>query len=104
VPRRKKLPTEVIKDWPDVLNDVDVNVVPVEYLHSIRVIFNDGRIWDLDIEKSRQKTKKVNIEKELHSLFQEYENAISNIDFRLNTDRLKADIKKRTNLFMKKRR
>ena len=48
--------------------------------------------------------RKVNVQKELETIFRQYEKDISNVDFRLDTERLKRDIKKRTALFMKKRR
>ena len=38
----------------------------------------------------------------LQDLFDEYESKIANIDFRLDTVRLKNDIQKRTRVFMKK--
>ncbi len=42
------------------------------------------------------------LEDVLQELFNEYENKIGNIDFRLDTERLKNDIQKRTRVFMKK--
>ncbi len=42
------------------------------------------------------------LEDVLQELFNEYENSIANIDFRLDTERLKNDIQKRTRVFMKK--
>ena len=42
------------------------------------------------------------LEDVLQELFNEYENSIGNIDFRLDTERLKNDIQKRTRVFMKK--
>ena len=42
------------------------------------------------------------LEDVLQELFDEYENSIENIDFRLDIERLKNDIQKRTRVFMKK--
>ena len=68
-------------------------------------MFHDGKIWDIDIQKSKDENgRKVNVQKELETIFRQYEKDISNVDFRLDTERLKRDIKKRTALFMKKRR
>mgnify|MGYP007000049684 len=64
-----------------------------------------GKIWDIDIQKSKNENgEKINVQKELEDIFKQYEQDISNIDFRLDTERVKHDIKKRTALFMKKRR
>ena len=48
--------------------------------------------------------KEINVQAELEHIFKHYEQEISNVDFRLDTERVKRDIKKRTALFMKKRR
>ena len=102
---KNKLPKHVVDIWPDVFKDIDLKVVPLDYLHSIRVAFHDGKIWDIDIQNSKNPNgQQVNIRKELEDIFKQYEHDISNVDFRLDTERVKRDIKKRTALFMKKRR
>ena len=100
-----KLPKHVIDIWPDVFKDIDLKVVPLDYLHSIRVVFQDGKIWDIDIQNSKDENgQQVNVKKGLEDIFKQYEKDISNVDFRLDTERVKRDIKKRTALFMKKRK
>jgi len=102
---KNKLPKHVIDIWPDIFKDIDLKVVPIEYLHSIRVVFQDGKIWDIDIQNSKNEDgDEINVQSELENIFKQYENDISNVDFRLDTERVKRDIKKRTTLFMKKRR
>ena len=101
------LPPDVISHWPEVFEDLDVQVVPLEYLDSIRVFFVDGKIWDIDIDKTRklkQNGSPESLEDTLEDLFNQYENVITNIDFRLDTQRLKQDITNRTKLFLKKRK
>ena len=97
----KKLPPEVIEHWPEVFEDVEVEVVPVDYLHSVRISFEDGITWDIDLTKDEAL---VELEESIANLFETYEDAITHIDFRLNTEKVKEDISKRTHLFMKKRR
>jgi hypothetical protein len=99
-----QLPPEVVEHWPEVFEDLDVQVIPLEYLHSIRVYFEDGKIWDIDIEKSKEKEDSETLEDTLEALFDEYEDYIVNVDFRLNTVKLKEDITKRTKYFLKKRK
>jgi len=97
----KKLPKEVIDHWPDVFEDVDVDVIPIEYLYSIRITFSDGITWDVDLDKD---SIEEDIEKSIEDLLVEYEDEITHIDFRLDTEKVKRDISKRTHIFMKKRR
>ena len=102
-PKRDKLSRGVQSTWPEVLKDIDVDVIPIEYLVTIRVMFKDKKIWEIDMQSSRNKLgdDKV-LEDVLQELFDEYENSIENIDFRLDIERLKNDIQKRPRVFMKK--
>ena len=103
MPKKKKLPPDVIDHWPEVFNEIDIDVIPVEYLDSVRVQFEDGKIWDIDVRTSRQKPD-LDIESAIEDLFEEYSDVIVNIDFRLDTEKVKKDIKNRTHIFMKKRK
>lgn len=99
--KKKTLPPDVIDHWPEVFKDVNIQAVPIEYLHSVRITFNDGKVWEIDTAKNPEG---VDIEKAIESLMDEYEDHIANVDFRLDTERVKADIKQRTATFMKKRK
>lgn len=98
----KRLPEEVISHWPEVFDDVEIDVVPLEYLDSVRVQFVDGKTWDIDINTSKNKVE--DLEKSLDDLFQEYQDHIKTVDFRLNTEKVKQDITSRTRKFLKLRR
>ena len=97
----KKLPKEVIKHWPEVFKDIDIDVVPLEYLDSVRISFTDGKVWDIAIDTDKNIE---HLEKSLDDLFAEYQDHIQNVDFRLNTSKVKEDITKRTKKFLKLRR
>lgn len=101
MPEGKKLPNEVVDHWPEVLKDINIEVLPLEYLDSILVTFEDGKIWDIDLTKNPHG---VDLEEAIESLMEEYEDAIVNVDFRLNTARLKKDISERTKMFLKKKK
>lgn len=99
--QNKKLPKEIVDHWPEVFEDVEVEVVPIEYLDSIRVSFDDGITWDIDVKKGADEH---DVEQSVADLFETYQDSITHIDFRLDTEKVKRDISKRTHLFMKKRR
>lgn len=100
----KKLPKHVVDVWPEVLKDVDIQVIPIEYLQSIRVHFTDGKVWDIDIRESSKKRPDLDIEGAIEDIMRDYQDVIENVDFRLETNRIKEDIQKRTYQFMKKRK
>ena len=101
MPKGKKLPKDVIDHWPEILKDVDIEVVPLEYLHSVRIQFTDGKVWEIDTKKNPEN---INLEEAIEDLLEEYEDAIANVDFRLDTAKVKEDIQSRTRTFMKKRK
>lgn len=99
---KQKLPQDVVQHWPEVLKDIDVKVVPMEYLRALRVTFKDKRVWEVDLRKGNQMEK--TLEEVIEDFFEEYGDKIDSVDFRLDTKKVKLDIQKRTNIFMKKRK
>ena len=55
----KKLPKEVISHWPEVFKDINIDVVPLEYLHSIRIEFADGKLWEIDVNTDKTPPESV---------------------------------------------
>lgn len=104
MPKQKKLPQDVIDQWPEVLDDVDIKVIPLAYLDSIRVTFENGKSWDIDTAKALAESNDHDLESALEEILHEYEDEIVHVDFRLDVDRVKSDIQNRTRYFLKKRR
>ena len=101
---KKRLPKEVVAHWPEIFSDLYVESIPVEYLLSIKVTFKDGKNWEIRLKNNRQKMTNKELEKQITELFKTYGDAIKNVDFRLDTNKVKADITKRTKTFLKKRK
>lgn len=101
MPKGKNLPDEVIDHWPEVFKDIEVDVIPIEYILSIMVTFVDGKVWEIDMNKQKGN---VDVEVAIEDLLSTYEDHIANVDFRLNTKKVKDDIKRRTAMFLKKRK
>ena len=101
---KDKLPKHIVDAWPEFFKDIELKVVPTHYLHSIVITFENGKIWEIDVQKSLGNKKNVGFEESLENIFKEYEDAIVNVDFRLDVQRVKADIQKRTQVFLKKRK
>ncbi len=100
---KKRLPQSVIDKWPEVFKDIDIQAIPLKYLHSIRVIFQNGKIWDVLIKDDPKVSNPLTrLENTLQELFKTYDSSIKHVDFRVDTDRVKKDIQKRTRGFLKK--
>lgn len=104
MPENKKLPDDVIDHWPEILKDVDIEVVPFEYLDSILVTFADGKVWDIDTQKAARSSNGFDLQDALDEIFTQYEDVIVSVDFRLDVKKVKEDIQKRTAYFLKKRK
>ena len=71
--------------------------IPVEYLLStIKVTFKDGKNWEIRPKNNRQKMTHQRVGKADYRTVQDHGDAIKNVHFRLDTNKVKADITKRT--------
>ena len=74
---------------------------PKTNLQHPMITFQLGYVLSL---KNRLIEAQTYLEKTLENLFHEYEDSIKNVDFRLDTAKVKADIQARTRHFLKKRK
>jgi len=98
------LPKDVIAHWPEVFGEVELNVMPLKYLHTVLVNFKDGKTWEIKITEKTKREGWPAFEKSLAEICKTYEERIENVDFKLDTERVKKDIKKSTDKFLKKRK
>jgi hypothetical protein len=101
VPKRLfKPPKNLVEEWPEVFEDLYMNTMPVEYLHSIRLEFQNGRIWEIDVREHIHVVESQTIADKLIQMLHDYSEEIKKIDFQVDIERLKKDIKKSSkNLF-----
>lgn len=96
----KKFSKDVVERWPEVFEDISLNVIPLQYLDSIIVTFKNGKVWDVHFRNKTYET----FESELKEWLTQYESQIDNVDFKLDTERIKKDVIKNTNKFLKGRK
>ena len=100
----KVLPEDVIELWPEVFGEIKLNVLPLRYLHAVLVNFKDGKSWEIVITSQTKRDGWDSFEKTLSELCRTYEDRIENIDFKLDTKRVKKDIERTTQRFLKKKK
>jgi hypothetical protein len=86
-------PRHLVKEWPEVFEDLYMNTMPVAYLDTIHLEFADGRVWQIDIKDQLKEEKPDTIADRLLETLSEYKDEIKKIDFKVDIDRLKKDIK-----------
>lgn len=91
-----KPPKHLVKEWPEVFEDLYMNTMPVAYLEHVHLEFTNGRIWQIDIKEQLNEEDAEAIADRLLEMLQEYKEDIQKIDFKVDIDRLKKDIKDST--------
>ena len=87
-------PEHLVKQWPEVFEDLRMNTMPVSYLEILRIEFQDGRIWEIDLRELESDQNLL--ADRLVSILEEYQRDIKNIRFEINVEKLKTDIKSQT--------
>ena len=95
---------DVIDHWPEIFSEIQLNVLPIKYLTAVMINFKDGKSWEVKISAEARKEGWVVFEKQLQELVKNYEESIKDVDFKLDTIRVKKDIEKGTQQFFKKRK
>jgi hypothetical protein len=91
-----KPPRHLVKEWPEVFEDLYMNTMPVAYLDNLRLEFTDGRVWEINVQDQLSDADADSIADRLLSIFQEYRDDIKKIDFKMDVEKLKIDIRKST--------
>jgi hypothetical protein len=102
--RGRNLPKDVIAHWPEVFGEVKLNVLPLRYLHTVLVNFKDGKIWEIKITAKARRDGWPAFEKNLSEVCKTYEDTIEDVDFKLDTERVRKDMEKLTQQFLKKKK
>jgi len=100
----KNLPKDVVEKWPEVFSEITFDVVPLKYLHAVRIIFKNDKVWEIEIKKNLKEIDWADLETQIRDIVSEYEGEIEKIDFQLNTEKLKKDIIKNTDKFLKNKK
>lgn len=89
-------PRHLVKEWPEVFEDLYMNTMPVAYIDYIHLEFENGRIWQIDVKSQLSENDADSIAEKLMATLTEYKETISKIDFKIDVDRLKKDIRSET--------
>ena len=103
--KKNKLPPEVISYWPEIFEDIEIKAVPIQYIRAVNVSLSDGTVLTIDlVEEKLTDLSDDEFEYLIEEILDDHEDEVESIDFSIDTERIKIDIKKRTDLFLKKRK
>ena len=97
-----KPPKNVIQEWPEIFEDMYMSTIPVKYMHSVEIEFNDGRLWEINITEQLENEEAEIVAKKLIEAFREYQDEIHNMNFSVDIEKLKNDVIKSTKGFLDK--
>lgn len=100
----KTLPQDVADLWPEIFNEIEMNVVPLNYVHLIEILFKNEKVWKINFRNISKNQSWDAIEQELKSIVKDYEEEIQSIDFRLDTDKIKREVSRSTKKFLKNKK
>ncbi len=94
------MPKENIENdyWEEILDNVDYDYLPIEYVSTVIVTFLDQKVWEIDVHNKKNEDDPADI---IATFLDEYNDKIDTVDFRLDTKRLQKDVTKRTKRFLK---
>jgi len=91
-----KPPKHLVEKWPEVFEDLYVDTMPVVYMDKMRINFQDGREWEVDVKTQLTSNPPEAVAEALLEMIDEYKNEIQNLDFDMDVELLKKDIKNKT--------
>lgn len=91
-----RTPLELIKEWPEIFEDMYMNTMPVAYLKGLRLEFKNGRVWELDVQEQLLENTNDIVAEKILNIFDEYTEEISKISFTIDILKLKEDIQTQT--------
>jgi len=87
-------PEKVVNEWPEIFEDMYMSTMPLYYTKSMQIKFDNGRIWQLNIQELVVEHGSDELSTKLLKTFKEYQQDITGVDFEIDIDKLKKDIKK----------
>ena len=80
-------PKQLVREWPEVFEDLYMNTMPVAYLEIVHLEFANGRVWQIDIKSQLAEEGTEFIANRLLETLQEYKDEIKKIDFKIDIER-----------------
>ena len=97
-----QLTQDFVKEWPEVLEGLHFQNMPVKYLLYINIILKNNITITYDIAKELKRKKQDTIARFLKKTIEQNYIKIKSVDMKFNIPALKKDMESRTSLLMAK--
>lgn len=109
MPKRKapsknwfKLTKKFVKEWPEVLDEVHLESLPISYLTAIVMNLKNNIAIRYDIENELKKKTALEVARTCVKHIETHYKNITKVDLKFNVPKLKKDITKRTDTVLDK--
>ena len=97
-----QLTQDFVKEWPEVLEGLHFQNMPVKYLLYINIILKNNLTIHYDIAKELKSKKQETIARFLRKTIEENYIKIKSVDMKFDIPALKKDMESKTSLLMAK--
>ena len=97
-----QLTKDFVKEWPEVLDGLQFDNMPVKYLMYINIILKNNIAIHYDIAKELKSKKQETIARYLRKTIEDNYLKIKSVDMKFDIPALKKDMQSRTSLIMAK--
>ena len=97
-----QLTQDFVKEWPEVLEGLHFQNMPVKYLMYINIILKNNITIHYDIAKELKSKKQETIAKYLRKTIEDNYLKIKSVDMKFDIAALKRDMESKTSLIMAK--
>lgn len=87
----------LLDQWPEVFEDIEINVIPIVYLDKVTVKFTSGMKWEVNVKDYLEEYNPEKIESMLWELYEEYKDDIAGFEYYFDVEKLKKDLSKLSN-------
>jgi len=95
-----QLTKDFVKEWPEVLEGLHFQNMPVKYLLYMDIILKNNITIHYDIAKELKRKKQDSIAKFLKKTIEQNYLKIKSVDIKFDVPRLKKDMESKTSLLM----
>jgi|TARA_B110000459_G_C16222211_1_gene321312 hypothetical protein len=97
-----QLTKDFVSEWPEVLEGLQFQNMPVKYLKYVNVILKNNITINYNIEKELKIKSQNTIARFLKQTLEQHYKKIKNVDLKFNIPALKKDMESRTSSLMSK--
>jgi len=97
-----QLTKDFVKEWPEVLEGIHLQNMPVKYLMYVNIILKNNITIHYDIAKELKRKKQYTIARFLKTTIEQNYMKIKTVDLKFNIPALKKDMESKTSVVMAK--